>query len=118
MRRDIAKWEATRRKGMLTWMASGKPRRPLRAVSKGRARENRERTKLRPLVVGGPCEARLEGCTGTATDWHERKSRARGGSITELGNAVGLCRACHSFVSEHPREAHELGLLLHSWEAA
>lgn len=118
MRRDIAKWEATRRKGMLTWMANAKPRRPIRAVSAKRARENRERAKLRPQVVGGPCAARLEGCTGIATDWHERKSRARGGAAVELENSLGLCRFCHSWAHEHPREARELGLLRHSWEVA
>ena len=89
-------------------------RSPIRSVSKKRAKENRKRAELRGLVVGGPCEARLAMCSGVATDWHERLSRARGGSITDLSNAVGLCRPCHQFLTEHPIEAVELGFMEHA----
>ncbi len=27
-----------------------------------------------------------------------------------------LCRLCHQWVTHHPKEAHEIGLLRHSWE--
>ena len=49
-------------------------------------------------------------------DIHEKKSRARGGSITDVENLVALCRPCHSWVTDHPKEAHEQGWLLWSWE--
>jgi len=49
-------------------------------------------------------------------DIHELKSRARGGSITEIDNLVALCRPCHTWITEHPKEAAQQGWLKHSWE--
>jgi len=49
-------------------------------------------------------------------DVHEIKSRARGGSITDLKNLVCLCRSCHNWVTSHPEEAHAQGWLKWSWE--
>lgn len=114
MNRDIERWRATQRRGALAYQERrrSQPRKPIRAVSVKRARENRERAKLRPLVVGGPCAARLDGCTGIATDWHERLSRARGGSITDPENGVGLCRHCHDYIGTHPAWALAEGWLL------
>lgn len=49
-------------------------------------------------------------------DVHELKSRARGGSITDRDNLVAVCRECHSWITTHPKEAHEQGWLKQSWE--
>ena len=49
-------------------------------------------------------------------DIHELKSRARGGSITEVDNLVALCRSCHNWVTQNPKEAKEQGWLKNSWE--
>ena len=49
-------------------------------------------------------------------DIHELKSRARGGSITDLDNLVALCRTCHNWVTQNPKEAKEQGWLKNSWE--
>lgn len=49
-------------------------------------------------------------------DVHERKSRARGGSITDETNLVCLCRPCHDLITREPEEAAKRGWLLHSWE--
>lgn len=51
-----------------------------------------------------------------ATDVHEMKTRARGGSITDLDNLALLCRPCHTWVGEHPAEARAQGWLLNSWD--
>lgn len=51
-----------------------------------------------------------------ATDVHELKSRARGGSITDKANLVCLCRPCHDWVTQHPSEAAQQGWLRNSWE--
>jgi 5-methylcytosine-specific restriction endonuclease McrA len=49
-------------------------------------------------------------------DVHELKSRARGGSITDPSNCVAVCRACHVWITEHPKEAAQQGWLKYSWE--
>lgn len=51
-----------------------------------------------------------------ATEVHELKSRARGGSITDPDNCVPLCHECHRWVTENPKQAREDGWLLNSWD--
>lgn len=65
------------------------------------------------LGDGVPCERCL---SAVATDVHEIKSRARGGPITDRENLAALCRPCHSWVTEHPADAHAEGWLKHGWE--
>lgn len=83
----------------------------MRAVSKKRARQQRERRKLAQRFHDAPaCVGRLVGCAGLAVDLHEVLSRARGGSITDLDNVVPLCRPCHDYVTTHPDAAESVGL--------
>ena len=51
-----------------------------------------------------------------ATDLHEIKTRARGGSILDEDNIAVLCRVFHSWVTEHPAEALDEGWLKNSWD--
>jgi 5-methylcytosine-specific restriction endonuclease McrA len=51
-----------------------------------------------------------------ATDVHEIKTRARGGSILDRDNLACLCRACHTWVTQNPRLALEQGWLKNSWD--
>lgn len=90
-------------------------RTPIRQVSRKRAAENRIRAKLRASLIGQPCEAQLLGCAYTGTDWHERLSRARGGSITDEANRVWLCRPCHDYITTHPKWAETNGWSLSSY---
>lgn len=63
------------------------------------------------------CQARVL-CRGAkAVDVHERLSRARGGDILDPTQAhmVTVCRACHTWVTDHPAEAEALRLALPSW---
>jgi hypothetical protein len=61
------------------------------------------------------------GCPRLADDLHEPLTRARGGSITDPGNQVPLCREDHDIVTFRPESelgwAYEIGLLIHSWDA-
>lgn len=118
MKRDLDRWRATQRKGALNWLANAKPRRPLRAVSKRRARENRERAVIRKEREGTRCAAGLPCCIGEIEHLHEVLTRGRGGDPTDRENILAICAPCHDWIHGHPREAHELGLLKHSWEAA
>lgn len=85
-------------------------RTPIAAVSAKRARENRVRTVvLAPLRAEQPWCARC-GRTGVGLDAHELLSRARGGSVTDRGNIVLLCREpCHRWVTENPAAAEAEG---------
>lgn len=51
-----------------------------------------------------------------ATDLHEVKTRARGGSILDEDNICVLCRSCHSWITENPAEAKAQGWLKNSWD--
>jgi hypothetical protein len=66
-----------------------------------------------------PCSR--PGCTRLADDLHEPLTRARGGSITDPGNAKPVCRPCHDEITFRPESelgwAYEAGLLVHSWDA-
>jgi hypothetical protein len=59
-------------------------------------------------------------CRDWADDLHEPLPRARGGSITDPGNAVPLCRGHHDMITFRPESelgwAYDLGLLRHSWD--
>lgn len=89
------------------------------AVSKKRARENRQRVKVREEVLtrdGFTCRARggiipeVRRCSGPL-DVHEVIGRGRGGSFLDPENCVTLCRAHHEFVTTHPERGRELGLV-------
>ena len=126
LRRDSAK----------NWATIQKNRKPLRKVSKKRAKEQRIRSSMiRELVKerGDRCEApalaminlidRQDehsetkvkslswGCNGWADDVHEPLTRGRGGSITDPENMILVCRSCHDWIHAHPLSASDFGLL-------
>ena len=63
------------------------------------------------MLQDAPCGARLDGCTGTATEVHELLSRARGGDINDRENCSALCANCHRWITEHPAAALAMGWL-------
>lgn len=80
-----------------------------------------ERQSLRERILGGhrPCAALIPGiCTFRATEVHEILTRARGGSIVDDDNCLGLCRGCHAYITEHPAWADENGFTVHSWASS
>jgi 5-methylcytosine-specific restriction endonuclease McrA len=88
----------------------------LRARSKRRARLYRqERVPLVAELLADqpPCERCHQ---AWATDVHEIKSRARGGSILDVANLALLCRTCHEWVTTNPTAARAEGWLLNSWD--
>ena len=90
--------------------------RPLRQVSKKRAKENR----VRAAVIAGlyPERPRCDcGCGRLADDVHEILSRARGGSITDGANFAAVARFCHNAITDEAPFGYELGLSVHSWDA-
>lgn len=99
-----------------------------RSLSSRSAKQKALYEKRRPLVEEmlrehPRCQAAIPNiCWRNAVDVHEIKTRARGGSILdkydELGRVqlITVCRACHGWIDENQEEAHERGLLRHSWE--
>lgn len=88
---------------------------PLRRRSKKTAKVYRDQRI--PLVIellqdNPPCERCLQ---ATATEVHELKSRARGGSILDRDNLACLCHTCHAWVTTNPKAATEEGWLRPSW---
>ena len=66
--------------------------------------------KRRPLVEQLLAERPIcERCgTNPSTEIHEVVTRARGGSILDRANCRALCRGCHRWITEHPKQAHEV----------
>lgn len=86
----------------------------LRPVSPRQAKINRQRTILKRelfAIRGYACQARTHLCTGRARDMHEVLTRGRCGSATDADNIILVCGECHRWITDHPREAKELGLL-------
>ena len=77
---------------------------PLRPVSSKRRKEQKKRTDyLRSIEAD---MAVCERCWhAKATDCHEVLRRSQGGSITDPANLRLLCRPCHRWLTEHPRQA-------------
>jgi 5-methylcytosine-specific restriction endonuclease McrA len=102
-------------------------RKPLPWKSEKRRLEAGEREHVRLAVIrrDGGCVAIRRGAPGPCrSPWadrpelevHEVKSRGRGGSYLDPGNCVAVCQSHHDWITEHPVEARDLGLLIHSWE--
>jgi len=93
----------------------------IRPVSKKRAAQNRERRAMINALYPERPRCVRPGCPRMADDIHEPLTRARGGSITDPGNQVPLCRPCHDEVTFAPEStlgwAYDVGLLVHSWDA-
>lgn len=94
-------------------------RTPLRRQSKKRAAAARIYTKRRaayleanPWCAAWPWRYVTEAaCDCSATEIHHKAGRV-GSLLLDESRWVGLCRACHRWVTEHPRSAIGLGLSL------
>jgi hypothetical protein len=56
-----------------------------------------------------------KGCLAQATDVHHSMGRGKS-FMLDVATYKALCRRCHQHVTDHPTEAYELGLTLHTWE--
>ena len=84
----------------------------IKPVSQKRAAENRVRAKVKQELVAA-ADSRCERCRQVANlDWHERQSRARGGSITDPRNIKWTCRLHHDWAHANPVEATQMGWLV------
>ena len=93
-------------------------RTPIRAVSKKRARENRERSAMLRESRISPQVCAVPWCNQVGDSPHEPLTRARGGSITDPANVVMICWPHNQELTLEPSWGYELGFLKHSWEAS
>mgnify|MGYP003124788755 FL=1 len=53
------------------------------------------------------CEARLPGCNTHSTDVHHKKGRGK--HLLDTTTWLSVCRTCHNWIEEHPKDAIQLG---------
>ena len=51
-------------------------------------------------------------CMRDSHDVHELLARSAGGSIFDPDNLLCVCRRCHQWIGDHPKEALQIGLRL------
>ena len=58
-------------------------------------------------------------CTGSAEGVHERRSRAANPGVEGLKDPVNMmssCNICNGWCADHPDSAHDMGLVVYSYE--
>lgn len=87
-----------------------KVRKPIRTVSKKRAKENKKYTTLRKQFLEDHpvCEARLEGCSGIADQVHHRRGKISG-NFLDASTFLAICFNCHRIIEDNPEKARDLG---------
>jgi hypothetical protein len=84
-------------------------RKPINKKSKKMRILDQAYTKLRrPFMEANPmCQAALPCCNGNSTDVHHKKGRNK--YYLAVSTWLSVCRQCHTYIEEHPKEARELG---------
>lgn len=88
-----------------------KKRKPIAPRSRKKQEEDREYSVLRKgfLYYHQHCQAQLQNiCTRHATDVHHKAGRI-GKNYLDVRTWLAVCRSCHMWIEEHPKEAKELG---------
>lgn len=83
---------------------------PIKPVSKKMRKSMSEYDKKRTafLAMYPYCQAKLPGCSGTATDVHHKAGR--GENYLKISTWLAVCRYCHHWIEVHPQTAKEMGL--------
>lgn len=89
----------------------------MRAMSKKRAKLMREIGPMRAQFVrdNPVCQIQSPVCSGRSEHCHEKLSRGRGGSLSDLDNLMSSCDLCNTFVSDNPAWSEERGFLVSSY---
>jgi hypothetical protein len=69
-------------------------------------------TKLRKkfMEANPMCQASLPCCNNSSTDVHHMSGRGKNHLI--VNTWLSVCRECHNYIHDNPKEARELGLLI------
>lgn len=60
------------------------------------------------------CEARVSGCTHTATDIHHKAGRF-GDRLTDKSEFLAVCRNCHRWIHDNDKLSREKGWLKNTY---
>ena len=79
------------------------------SFSSKRLKETKEYTKLRKIYLNKHpmCEAAVNNCSLKATEIHHVKGR--GTNYLFCDSWLSVCRNCHDWIENNPKEATELG---------
>lgn len=90
---------------------SKKERVRIKPRSNKRAKQEREYARLAKEYLASHlyCEAKLEGCRIVANQCHHISGR-QGALLTDVSNLMAICDPCHAWITEHSKEAIEMGL--------
>jgi hypothetical protein len=83
-------------------------------VSAKRKKLDTEYLKLRErfLTENSVCQISIEGCMHTSTDVHHTYAGSNRDAFYLIQSTwKATCRACHSWIHEHPKEAREMNWL-------
>ena len=88
-----------------------KPRPPIKKKSKKQvALDTAYNLLRRPFMEKHPmCQAALPGCQGPSCDVHHKNQR--GEYYLVVNTWMAVCRVCHQWIHENPKEARELKYL-------
>jgi hypothetical protein len=89
-------------------------RKPINKKSKKTQAIDQAYTKLRkPFMEANPmCQASLHCCSGSSTDVHHKYSgKDRSKYHLVVSTWLSVCRPCHNYIHDNPKESRELGLL-------
>lgn len=68
-----------------------------------------DKRRLAFLALNKWCQATLPECTKMATEVHHKKGRV-GDNYLNMTTWLAACHNCHHWITEHSKEAIELGL--------
>lgn len=90
---------------------ANKPRKPIKQVSKKlKAAQQEYRTKAIAFKKANPvCQAGLSGCLVHTSEVHHKAGRI-GKLLLDETKWLAICSKCHAYITEHSKEAIELGL--------
>jgi hypothetical protein len=90
------------------WYGIEKPKPvPARSVKMQKTMDEYTKKRTAFLALHTICQARLQGCTQTATDVHHKAGRGENHNVVSTWLAV--CRSCHQWIELNPEESKELG---------
>lgn len=84
---------------------------PLATRSLKRSKEERKYLKIRKeyLLANNLCQASLQAvCSTFSTDVHHIAGRT-GDLLNDINNWMAVCRGCHDWIENHPKESIEIG---------